>query len=457
MKWIAKLLLSATITCTAFAATGCDLFAQTISAYDIAVENGFVGTETEWLQSLKGANGKDADNLDLYDAYLAAVERGGYEGDFLSFIQTYFSADVQEDNDIVQLAHNTMSVVSVYAGFTTTTQGFMGQATKKAYSAAGSGVIIDLDKENGNATVITNYHVIYDGDADTETGISDSIYLYLYGSINAYSTKTNKDEGGDGMKAKFLGGSMDYDVAVLEIEGSDVLKESIAEEANIGDSKQVSIGEKVFAIGNPEGAGISVTEGALSVDSEYIYMESTDGGRNVRYRVMRTDAAINHGNSGGALFNARGELIGITNAKSTAEDVDNMGYALPIDQVMAVAENALANGGKVKRAYLGVELLVTDSVVTIDETRGLVVEETVTVSADAKQGEAAGGKLYEGDVLTLARIGNGETVRITRLYQISDLLLQIRSGDTLTLTVVRNGQDHTVQIWFTDRHFTAVA
>ena len=456
MKFLAKLLLSAAIVSTAGIATGCDLFAEKISAYDIAVSNGFVGTEEEWLQSLKGADGKDAENLDFYDAYLAAVENAGYEGDFISFLQTYFSADVQEDNDVVQLAHNTMSVVSVYAGFTTTTQGFMGQGTKKAYSSAGSGVIVDLDKENGNATIITNYHVIYDSNADSQ--ISDSIYLYLYGAINAYSTQTNRDEGGDGMKAKFIGGSMDYDVAVLEIEGSDVLKESAAEEAVLGDSDNVDIGEKVFAIGNPEGAGISITDGVLSVDSEYIYMTSSDGGRNVRYRVMRTDAAINHGNSGGALFNAKGELIGITNAKSTAEDVDNMGYALPINQVKAVAENALANDGTVKRAKMGVEILVTDSAVSVDESTGMIVEETVSIASHVTDSTAAAyGKLQKDDVIKALRIGDGETLPITRLFHLSDALLQIRVGDTVTFTVVRGGKEETVQMKFTAKDFTVIA
>ena len=456
MKFLAKLLLSAALVSTTCVATGCDLFAEKISAYDIAVSNGFVGTEEEWLQSLKGADGKDAADLDLYDAYLAAVEKAGYEGDFISFIQTYFSADVQEDNDVVQLAHNTMSVVSVYAGFTTTTQGFMGQGTKKAYSSAGSGVIVDLDKANGNATVITNYHVVYDSNADSQ--VSDSIYLYLYGAINGYSTQTNRDEGGDGIKAKFLGGSMDYDVAVLEVEGSDILKESAAEEAVLGDSDNVDIGEKVFAIGNPEGAGISITDGVLSVDSEYIYMASSDGDRNVRYRVMRTDAAINHGNSGGALFNAKGELIGITNAKSTAADVDNMGYALPINQVKAVAENALANGGSVKRALMGVDILVTDSAVSVDENEGMVVEETVTIATEVtKPTVAAYGKLQKGDVIRAMRIGDGKQMLITRLFHLSDLLLQIRVGDTVTFTIVRGGKEETVQITFGVSHFTNVA
>ena len=455
MKTFSKWLLSLTLAATMCFATGCDLFAEKISAYQIAVDNGFVGTEEEWLQSLKGADGKDAEDIDLYDAYLAAVEHGGYEGDFMSFMQTYFDANVQEGNDVVQIAENMMSVVSVYAGFSTTTQGFMGQASKKNYTAAGSGVIIDLDKESGNATVVTNYHVIYDMDADKE--ISENIYLYLYGGINAYSTKTNKDEGGDGMKATFVGGSMDYDIAVLKIQGSSVLKNSEATEAVLGDSNDVCVGEKVFAIGNPEGAGISVTSGALSVDSEYIYMDSSDGKREVRYRVMRTDAAINHGNSGGALFNAKGELIGITNAKSIADDVDNMGYALPINQVAAVIGNCLANGGSVKRAKLGVEILVTGSTVKLDSVKGMVVEEELTVTTDAPIGSPASGKLQKGDIVKAMRVGNGETIALTRIYHVADFILGIRIGDTVTVTIVRGGVEQTVQLTFTSMNFTAVA
>ncbi|MBQ8374463.1 MAG: serine protease [Clostridia bacterium] len=452
LKSIAAVLLAA----TACFASGCGK-----SAYELAVESGFEGTEAEWLQSLNGADGENGKDADILEIYQTAVDEGVFSGTFDEFLREYLSleATFPENNDTATIAENTMSVVSVYAGFTTSTQGFMGQSKEKIYSAAGSGVIIDLDKENGNATVITNYHVIYDSAASTENGVSESIYLYLYGALKMFSTDTGKDEGGDGMKAYFIGGSMDYDIAILEIRGSDILKESAATQAQIGDSDRVTVGEKVFAIGNPEGAGISVTNGVLSVDSEYIYMSSTDGlGREVRYRVMRTDAAINHGNSGGALFDAYGRLIGITNAKSTAEDVDNMGYALPINQVLGVIENCTAHGGVVKRAIFGIEVTIVDTSVVLEETGRITVKETVQITKEPTVGYAAYTQLKVGDIIKSVQINDEEAIAIDRMYYITDILLKVEKGDTVKVVIERNGNELTQTINFSmDTHFTAVA
>ena len=100
--------------------TACDFSDENAkSAYEIAVENGFTGTEAEWLNSLRGANGSDGSDLDINDVYDAAVQNG-YEGTFLEFLKEYLSADISENNDTETIAHNMMSVVSVYCGFTVT-------------------------------------------------------------------------------------------------------------------------------------------------------------------------------------------------------------------------------------------------------------------------------------------------------------------------------------------------
>ena len=367
------------------------------------------------------------------------------------FLKEYLSTEVKEDNDTAQIAKNVTSVVSIYVGFqkTTTSNGIFGgvQTQTIPYTAAGSGVIIELNKQAGNAYIVTNYHVIYDSDCNTQTGISNNIWLYLYGSINQFNVSTGKDENGDGIKATFVGGSMDYDVAVLEVEGNDILKNSVATEATLGDSNAVTIGEKVFVVGNPEGGGVSVTSGVLCVDSEYIKMESSDGKREVEYRVMRTDAAINHGNSGGALFNAKGELIGITNAKSTAEDGDNMGYALPITQVKYVMQNAEDNGGAVKRAMLGITVATTDSKVSLNANGELVIEEELTIHEAPTIGAAAHGILKKGDILKSATIG-GVTTKLARRFYLIDLLLQVRLNDTVKLMIERDGVEMEVTIKF---------
>ncbi len=460
-KKILKNILAVACAMTAFVAfAACD-FGQkeVVNAYDIAVKNGFTGTEEEWLASLKGADGNDAPELDIGDIYEVAKENG-YKGTFLEFLKEYLDVEAKEDNDTAQIAENVMSVVSIYCGFSKTTwvsngfPYFNTEEKKQYYSSAGSGVIIDLNKEAGNALIVTNYHVIYDADSDTETNISDSIWLYTYGALNMFSSTTGKNEGGDGIRATYVGGAMDYDIAVIKVEGAvEELKNST--EAKLGDSEEVKIGEKVFAIGNPSGAGIAVTSGVISVDSEYIVMESTDGeARQVQYRVMRTDAAINHGNSGGALFNAKGELIGITNAKSVEEEVDNMGYALPITQVKNLIDNALDNGGVVKRAMLGIEAQTTASRTEFDESGNLVIIEEFTVSKESKQGSAAYNKLKYGDVIKSIEL-HGEKISLTRRYQLNDLLLKVRKGDSLVLNVIRDGSETAVTIVYDqDAYFT---
>ena len=426
------------------------------SAYDVAVKNGFTGTEAEWLQSLKGADGQDAPAITVKDVYDAAVAEGTFSGTFNEFLQQYLTLDLSTNNDVETLANNVLSTVSIYTGFEKTSSGLLGQQSKEIYCSAGSGVIVDLDQENGNATVLTNYHVVYDSAATTPGGISTEIWLYPYGAINSFDTSKGKDVGNHGIKATFVGGSMDYDIAVLEIEGSNRLKEYLLTEAKFGDSNSVAVGEKVFVVGNPEGLGISVSQGVVSVDSEYITMKALNGAnRNVSYRVMRTDAAINGGNSGGPMFNSRGELIAIINAKSIADGVENMGYALPASQVQGVVENLANHGGVVKRATLGITVAIEDTTVSLKNDGTLLLQENLRVEA-VENRTAAFGKLLRNDLLK-AITYDGVTYTLNRRFQLTDILLKVKKGDTVSLTIERNGQETSVQISFTDeKYFTSV-
>ncbi len=451
-KKIVTTLLAGVLAFSAFGLAGC-----ADSAYDIAVKNGFTGTEQEWLQSLQGADGKDAPKLTVYDVYEEAVASGEFSGTFSAFLESYLALNVPENNNVEILAKNVLSTVSIYTGFEKAETGLLGQVvSKEVYCSAGSGVIVDLDREHGNATVITNYHVIYDSGATTDSGISEEIWLYLYGAVNAFNTKTGRDEDGDGIKARFVGGSMDYDIAVLEIQGSNILKESIAEEATFGDSNGATVGEKVYVVGNPQGLGISVSEGVLSVDSEYIGIQSLDGAnRTVSYRVMRTDAAVNGGNSGGPLFNSRGELIAIVNAKSVADGVENMGYALPAAQVQGVMENVQSNGGSVKRATLGVEVIIADTTVSMKTDGTLLLTEKIEITKITKY-SAAYNNLQVGDVLKSMRMG-GVTYPLIRRFYVNDLLLKVQKGDTVSWIIERNGKEMTVEITFDKEYmFTSV-
>lgn len=450
MKKIAKRVIA--IACSALMLVG--MTACGDSAYEIAVKNGFVGTEKEWLASLHGANGQDGTGVTAMDLYETAVENG-YEGSYIEFCRDVLKVEVKEDNDADQIAKNLTSVVSVYTRFSKTTAGgiggMFGNTQTEYYSSAGSGVILDINKEAGNALIVTNYHVIYDVESDKK-GISDQIYLYAYGAFNGFHTVPEDDVITDGrMTARYIGGAMDYDIALLAVEGSDVIKSGFYSAAEIASSDEVSVGEKVFAIGNPDGAGIAVTQGLVSVESEYITMSSTDGtNRTVDYRVMRTDAAINGGNSGGGLFNTEGELIGITNAKNASSEVDNMGYALPTTQVKNLCENILYhNDGTVRVARLGVMVGITASKPYYDNEGKLKILETFAVAEAATVGASSYGKFAVGDIFKEMKINDGNWIPLTRRYQVNDTLLSVKKGDTVYFKIINsNGLEDIVEIEF---------
>ncbi len=430
--------------------TACEFGQSKLSAYDIAVQNGFVGTEQEWLDSLRGADGKDGKDLDA-EALYEAAKTNGYAGSFLEFCKT-LNITATATNDTKQLSENMMSVVSIYCGYSVTTSGWFGYGESTTYgSQAGSGVIVDLNKQAGNATIITNYHVIYNKDSD-QKGILNDIWVYPYGAYNDFDPKEG-DVNGDGLRARFVGGAMDYDIAILRVEGSEYIRNSQVTEAEFGDSDRVTVGEEAYVIGNPAGAGIAVTNGIVSVDSEYIgisALDERDDNRDgkvdtVAYRVMRTSAAINSGNSGGGMFNRAGKLIGIVNAKSANSQTDNMGYALPITQVKAVYDNLLANDGAVEQATLGIIVSLKSSKATVNEEGRVEVIEEFLVSTEAERGSAAYGKLSTGDIFLTMAINDGAEIALTRKYQLIDRLLTVRKGDSVHFTV-RNSDGETEKV-----------
>ncbi len=443
-----------------------------VNAYDIAVKNGFEGTEQEWLASLKGSSGEDGADVTIEDLYAAS----GYEGTLEEFIIEYISkteVSLHEDNDTQAIAENTSSIVTICAGFqkSVITRDAWGRATTRTQvaKAEGSGVIYEI-KRNGEYTeayIVTNYHVIYGGDSYTANadGLSSDIYVYTYGAREIFSTGDEDGDGyldgdgvmedtGDGIRATYVGGEMDYDVAILKISDNKYLPNTAITAAKFGNSDEVVLGEKVFAIGNANGHGISVTSGAISVESESITMTSTDNKRNVSYRVMRTDAAINSGNSGGGLFNANGELIGITNAKNIQTQTDNMGYALPVTQVKYVMDNILDNaqGGKtgyVSKAWLGIETYLQSSVATLVDGE-INIQETFFVSEVLSGSDAGAGKdkFAYRDVIVGMKVGDSEWCTFERRYQFIDKMLTVRKGDTVLFKVLRDNVETEISITF---------
>ena len=377
------------------------------------------------------------------------VGKDGENGDDASLVITANGSSIPAAS-----SKGLLSAVSIVCNFQANVQqgGWCpgsGSTTTKDYSSEGSGVIYKIDKDEGDAFIITNYHVVYDSSSNSENGISNDISVYLYGSEIEEKA----------IQAAYVGGSLYYDIAVLRVEDSEILKASSACAVDVADSDKIVVGDSAIAIGNAQGLGISSTSGVVSVDSEHITMTAADGRTEVSFRVMRVDTAINSGNSGGGLYDDEGNLIGIVNAKIVYDGVENIGYAIPSNVAASIAENIIdycygTDTERVQRALLGITVSTSDSKAVYDSTTGLVtIEETVCVY-EVTSGSIADGILQAEDVLVSATV-NGNTTEITRQYHIIDMMLDVRAGDVVTLKILRGGEEQTVSITITEGCLTA--
>lgn len=417
------------------------------TVYNVAESLGEEKQESEWAAQETGAS------AEMRKMYLDA-QADGYEGSYVEFLKE-IGFTGKEDSAGVNDALT--SVVSIYANFDYRTVsdsmgGFFPSTTIKTATSSGSGVIYSLDKEEGDAYIVTNYHIIYYASStgtETVPHVSDDITVYLYGG------ETEER----GIAATYVGGAMEYDIAVLRVEDSEVLAASAASAATAANSDAVAVGEAVYAIGNPDTRGISAVSGIVSVDAEYITMVAADDVSEISLLEIRTDAPVNHGNSGGGLFNADGNLIGVVNARSEKSGVEGFGYAIPVNLAFSVAQNIIDNSrvndsrGALS-ARMAVNVQVTDSHSVYDENtcRTYIVE---TVAIASVNGAPARGKLQAGDVILSLSLNGGEAKTITRRHMIGTFLMDVRKGDTVTVTYSREGTAETVDLVFdSDSYFT---
>lgn len=296
-------------------------------------------------------------------------------------------------------AANVNSTVGIQTSITSTN--FWGQQVTGA--ASGSGFI--LSKEGH---IVTNYHVIKGANSVT---------------VSTYDGKS--------YDAKIIGYDEDNDLAILKIEATD-LKPAV-----LGSSAKLNVGDDVVAIGNPLGElTFSLTRGSVSSLSR----EVTFSEGNVM-ELIQTDCAINSGNSGGALFNLYGEVVGITNAKysgssSSEASIDNIGFAIPIDSVRAIMESILEKGYYAK-PYIGVS--VQDVTKTESQKYGVPTGAVVDKVVSGSPADLAG--LKEIDVITAV---NG--TEISGVNDLKRVLSRSQVGDQLTLTVWRQNKTLTLTV-----------
>lgn len=381
-----------------------------------------------------GANGKD---LTVYDLYEEAKAQPGNENMTMDeFLREYLSYNSNELENYASLEaavnRSLMSGVSIRARIREKSG---GNVVTTAYY--GSGVILDVDKTSGDMTVLTNCHVVYsvDGEFDLNgimlDGYSNDVTLWLYGS--EYSDK-------ESIGAEIVATSRSYDVAILKVSGSDVVKRSYARAAEWTDDEEIYLGETVFAIGNANANKMSASVGYVSKDLETIIVSV---GESFNYDVIRVSAIINHGNSGGGLYDRAGALVGLVNSKSRE---DTGGYALPASAIRRLAGRMIANYNGVETHGVsvirhGIRVEATDFYSTGLNADGFAeLHEEVAVTG------VAVGKVYEklkkGDLIKNVKITRGtgenqqvvEDIPINRVHNFEDVILSVMPGDTVTIT-----------------------
>lgn len=406
------------------------------------------------LSSMTIENGKDADPIDIEAVYQLGVTKGYYTDDlegYLKFLTDLMNKEQNTTSSLVGVNKAMQSAVSVYAKFPINADNY---PYRKSTVICGAGVIYKMEQEY--SYIVTNYHVLYCSSTSSESKLATEAYVYQYGSDVEISLDSNKDYqiSGNPTLCEYIGGSMKYDIGVLRVKTADLIAKNATATA-ITTASGYKVGEKAIAIGNPEGEGISVSSGVVSVESETVTITGVDNVTDVNFRVLRIDTAINGGNSGGGLFNENGELIGIVNAKlvyssSDNTPIDGMCYALPIDNITKVADNIIYYYNikneftPVYRLYLGINYQTKNSKQVYNPLTGEmhIEDQLVVAKAPDINSLAYSFGIQKDDVITELRI-NDKTYKLTRSFYMSDLLLTVRTDDTISLSYTRDGLDGT--------------
>ena len=298
------------------------------------------------------------------------------------------------------------SIVGIKVEYQVTSM-FLGQTGTA--TSQGSGIIISED-----GYIITNNHVISSSSSETnslfyELNEASKITVTLYNDETEY-------------EAQIVGTDEETDLAVIKID-----KDGLTP-AELGDSDSVKVGEFSMAVGNPLGMQGSVTAGIISA----VNREVTDSD-NKKYVLIQTDAAINAGNSGGALVNSKGQVIGINTLKVQETGVEGMGFAIPINSAKPIVEQ-LIQYNKVKRPYIG----ITGR--DVDETtakRNNIVEGVYVVSIDEYSAAELAG-IKAGDVIIKA---DGKDIKT--MDELTEIKNSHQIGDEMIITVNRQGEEKT--------------
>lgn len=313
-----------------------------------------------------------------------------------------------EDGDTVKEALTVPAVAALVKNSVveiTTEQIVTGSFMQQYVSeGAGSGVIITAD-----GYIVTNNHVI-EGATNINVRLAD----------------------GTEYAAKLIGADAKSDLAVIKIEATDLTP------AAYGSSAELEVGETVVAVGNPLGElGGTVTSGIISALDREITIDSTT------MSLLQTDTAINPGNSGGGMFNTSGQLVGIVNAKSAGEEIEGLGFAIPIDTASKVVEDLISHGYVTGRVDPGFTFVEVNDAMTAMMYR--VSDMGLYVSAVSTDSDAAKAGFQSGDYVVSI-----DGTKVSTAAEANAIIDAKSVGDTLTVVIKRNNAEQTITMTLTE-------
>lgn len=279
-----------------------------------------------------------------------------------------------------------------------------GTQAQSSATATGSGIIISED-----GYILTNNHVVSSGESESYYQVSEATKV----SVTLFNDTTEYE-------AKIVGTDEQTDLAVIKINKKDLPR------AEFADSDSIKVGEFAMAVGNPLGLQSSITCGVVSAVNREI--TDTDG---KKYTLIQTDAAINSGNSGGALVNSEGKVIGVNTLKLSGEDIEGMGFAIPINSTTDVTSQ-LIQYSKVKRPYIGITGMDLDEKTAKQNhlVEGIYIKSVDDFSSAEKAG------LRPGDVIIEA-----DNQKIKTMDELTNIKNSHKIGDEIKIKVNRDGQE----------------
>ena len=305
-----------------------------------------------------------------------------------------------------------------------------------------------------SVVVITTEQVVYSqwswyGQSQVESGagsgviISSDGYILTCAHVVSGASNITVSIGDKDYPATLVGEDTTSDIAVVKVDATGLTP------ATVGDSDNLKVGESVMAVGNPLGElGGTVTSGIVSALNRSVSIQGTSSVNTMS--LIQMDASVSPGNSGGGLFNMNGELVGVVNAKSSDSDAEGLGFAIPINDAMKVAQDLLENGYVTGRPYMGITYLAVTDAQTAQQlgvnAYGIYVADVV------KGGPADKAGLKVGD-----RIVSIDGTEVAQKTDLGTIIQQHSAGDTLSITVARGGQMQTVSLTLGEKNNSTTA